>query len=263
MAGWAVGTAVAVVYAPASSRRAGPVRERHRTIGGNADRRSSVDQRAPVTTPRVPSGGTPMSVPAHPELGFYTLAGAPKSPRDLIAEVREAEALGPRHRVHLRALQHQGGVRRCRARSARCRRRIAHRHRRHQPQHPPPDGHRRPTPRRCTASPAAGSPSASGGASTDAAGRLRHPPHHHRADGGLRRADAPALAGRGRSSATTGPAGIVARCCTSTRTSTRTSRSRLVAFGPELAGARRPGLRRRRPPHLLHRRDPRALRGAP
>ena len=28
------------------------------------------------------------------ELGFYTLAGAPKSPRDLIAEVQQAEALG-------------------------------------------------------------------------------------------------------------------------------------------------------------------------
>ena len=28
------------------------------------------------------------------ELGFYTLAGAPESPRELIAEVREAEALG-------------------------------------------------------------------------------------------------------------------------------------------------------------------------
>jgi len=28
------------------------------------------------------------------ELGFYTLAGAPRSPRDLIAEVRDAEALG-------------------------------------------------------------------------------------------------------------------------------------------------------------------------
>ena len=33
-------------------------------------------------------------MPAHPELGFYTLAGAPKSPRELIDEVREAEALG-------------------------------------------------------------------------------------------------------------------------------------------------------------------------
>ena len=28
------------------------------------------------------------------ELGFYTLAGAPRSPRDLIAEVRDAEAMG-------------------------------------------------------------------------------------------------------------------------------------------------------------------------
>lgn len=31
---------------------------------------------------------------SHPELGFYTLAGAPKSPRELIDEVRDAEALG-------------------------------------------------------------------------------------------------------------------------------------------------------------------------
>ena len=28
------------------------------------------------------------------ELGFYTLAGAPNSPRDLIAEVQDAEAMG-------------------------------------------------------------------------------------------------------------------------------------------------------------------------
>lgn len=32
--------------------------------------------------------------PAHPNLGFYTLAGAPDSPRDLIGEVQQAEALG-------------------------------------------------------------------------------------------------------------------------------------------------------------------------
>ncbi len=30
----------------------------------------------------------------HPELGFYTLAGAPESPRDLIDEVHDAEAMG-------------------------------------------------------------------------------------------------------------------------------------------------------------------------
>ena len=28
------------------------------------------------------------------EIGFYTLAGAPRTPRDLIAEVQEAEAMG-------------------------------------------------------------------------------------------------------------------------------------------------------------------------
>jgi probable F420-dependent oxidoreductase len=33
-------------------------------------------------------------MPTHPELGFYTLAGAPESPRELIDEVRAAEDLG-------------------------------------------------------------------------------------------------------------------------------------------------------------------------
>jgi probable F420-dependent oxidoreductase len=33
-------------------------------------------------------------VARHPELGFYTLAGAPESPRELLTEVRDAEALG-------------------------------------------------------------------------------------------------------------------------------------------------------------------------
>jgi probable F420-dependent oxidoreductase len=32
--------------------------------------------------------------PAHPELGFYTLAGAPQSPRDMFAELAQAEELG-------------------------------------------------------------------------------------------------------------------------------------------------------------------------
>ena len=36
-----------------------------------------------------------MSVtPAHPELGFYTLAGAPQSPRDMLDELEQAEQLG-------------------------------------------------------------------------------------------------------------------------------------------------------------------------
>ncbi len=32
--------------------------------------------------------------PTHPELGFYTLAGAPKSPRDMLGELAHAEQLG-------------------------------------------------------------------------------------------------------------------------------------------------------------------------
>ena len=32
--------------------------------------------------------------PAHPELGFYTLAGAPQSPRDMLGELAHAEHLG-------------------------------------------------------------------------------------------------------------------------------------------------------------------------
>jgi probable F420-dependent oxidoreductase len=34
------------------------------------------------------------ALPAHPELGFYTLAGAPKSPRDMFQELRDAEDMG-------------------------------------------------------------------------------------------------------------------------------------------------------------------------
>ena len=34
------------------------------------------------------------AAPAHPELGFYTLAGAPKSPRDMLGELADAEAMG-------------------------------------------------------------------------------------------------------------------------------------------------------------------------
>lgn len=34
------------------------------------------------------------ATPKHPELGFYTLAGAPKSPRDMLGELAHAEQLG-------------------------------------------------------------------------------------------------------------------------------------------------------------------------
>ena len=130
------------------------------------------------------------------ELGFYTLAGAPASPRDLIAEVRDGRSARPR----LRASSPSGSTsrrrRRCPARSARCPTRIAHRHRGDEPQHPPPAGHRRRTPRRCTASPAVASRSGSVAASTCCSDAIGPAAHHHRADGGLRRADAPAVARR-------------------------------------------------------------------
>lgn len=35
-----------------------------------------------------------LSSPAHPELGFYTLAGAPQSPREMLTELDDAERLG-------------------------------------------------------------------------------------------------------------------------------------------------------------------------
>ncbi len=41
------------------------------------------------------------------ELGFYTLAGAPESPRDLIAEVQMAETPWPGRMFHIRAVQYK------------------------------------------------------------------------------------------------------------------------------------------------------------
>ena len=58
-------------------------------------------------------------MPHFEELGFYTLAGAPASTRDLVTEVSAAEALGLGHVLHLRAVQREGSGDRSRARSAR------------------------------------------------------------------------------------------------------------------------------------------------
>ena len=68
------------------------------------------------------------------ELGFYTLAGAPRSPRDLIDEVQSGR--GARHRrvFHFRAIQHQRGG----DAVGRGRRRVEpdrHRDRRDEPEH--------------------------------------------------------------------------------------------------------------------------------
>ena len=75
------------------------------------------------------------------ELGFYTLAGHSDSPRDLVDEVREAERLGLgsafiSERFNVKDAADAVGRGRCGQRTHR------HRHRRDEPQHPPPAGHR-------------------------------------------------------------------------------------------------------------------------
>jgi probable F420-dependent oxidoreductase len=55
------------------------------------DRERGDEQDGPVTTD--PATGLD-ELPTLPELGFYGLAGAPESPRDLIEECRDGEALG-------------------------------------------------------------------------------------------------------------------------------------------------------------------------
>ena len=52
-----------------------------------------------------------MPSPALPELGFYALAGAPASSREIIEEIPQGEQLGFGHGLHLRALQQQGSRR--------------------------------------------------------------------------------------------------------------------------------------------------------
>ena len=142
---------------------------------------------------------------------------------DLIDEVRDGRGARARHGLHLRALQRQGGGHAV----GRGRRGVAtarHRHRGDEPQHPPPDRHRVATRRRCTASPAAASPSGSAAASTavrrDTASRAITTAQIEDFAG----THAPALAGRG-DPRPRRPGRAATRSCTSTRRSTRTSRS--------------------------------------
>ena len=76
------------------------------------------------------------------ELGCYLLAGQPERSRDIVGEVRAAEELGLGRGLHLRALQQEGGRRPVRGGRG-GQRADPPSDRRHQPQHPPPDGHRR------------------------------------------------------------------------------------------------------------------------
>ena len=129
------------------------------------------------------------------ELGFYTLAGAPASTRDLIAEVRDGRSARARTLLHLRALQRQGGGDRLRCGRGR-ERAHRHRHRGDEPPHPSPHDHRRvradhAQPHRRSLHPRDRS------RRRPAVGRDGPAAHHDRADGGLRRPDAPPLGGRG------------------------------------------------------------------
>ena len=130
------------------------------------------------------------------ELGFYTLAGAPQSPAELLDEVAAAEALGLgsafiSERFNIKEAVTLSGAVAAVVVDAR------DRDGGDEPQHPPPDrdrvvrhddapAHRRPLHARARARHRA------------AVRRLRHPPHHDRAARGLRRAAAPPVRGRGR-----------------------------------------------------------------
>ena len=196
------------------------------------------------------------------ELGFYTLAGHRATlprPRRGGPPTPRRWASGP---CSSPSAQHQGGgdaLRRGR-RGQRAHRGSQTAATNHNTRHPMVTAGVRA--RRCTASPAAGSCSASGGASTAMFRTSMGMPHDHdRPDGGLRRAHAPALARRGRSSATTVPP-AVARPRTSTPTFDEHIPMAWSRSGPNDARARRSLLRRGRAPHVLHRRDapPRCVR---
>ncbi len=99
------------------------------------------------------------------KLGFYTLAGAPKSPRDLIDEVHDGERLGLgwvfiSERFNIKEAATLSGA--VGAVSST----HPDRHRRRPTTTPATRSSRRRTRRRCTDSPAVGSRSASAAAST-------------------------------------------------------------------------------------------------
>ena len=83
------------------------------------------------------------------ELGFYVLAGAPKTPADLVPEMAKAEALG----LGAAFISERYNIKEAATLSGAAGRRVAahrHRDRRDQPQHAPPAHHRLRTPPPCT-----------------------------------------------------------------------------------------------------------------
>ena len=79
------------------------------------------------------------------ELGFYALAGQPTSSRDLVAEVVDGEAMGL-GTVFISERYNKKEAATLSGAAGAVSERIHDPDRRHQPQHPPPDGHRRARP---------------------------------------------------------------------------------------------------------------------
>ena len=77
----------------------------------DAGRAGIVVSHRELVTPPGPASWVPLTAVTTQlnELGFYTLAGAPKSPAELLDEVPAGRVVAARLRVHLGALQHQGG----------------------------------------------------------------------------------------------------------------------------------------------------------
>ena len=221
--------------------------------------RDGAPARAPRARPRlrrVPLSEATAMAQAMNELGFYTLAGQPQSPRELIDEVREAEALGSA-RASSPSASTSRRRRRSRARSARCRTTIgiATAATNHNTRHPMVTAAYAMTMHRLT-----------GGRFSLGLGRgiaphvrdVRPPADHDRADRGLRRADAAALARRD-GARPRRPAGKFGLLIARPRLRRRDPDD-LHRVRAELARARRAGVRRGRAAHVLHRRDDRALR---
>ena len=155
----------------------------------------------------------------------------------------------------------QGGGRRSRARPGRCRRRSSIATGGDEPQHAPSDRHRRRSPRRCTSSRAGASPSGSAAASRRLPDVYGMPPitsaQIEDFVGLMRRLwHGEMIFGHD------GPAGTYPILHLDAAFDDDIPLL-LAAFGPNSLATRRPGLRRRRPAHLLHRRDAGCAASAP
>ena len=197
-----------------------------------------------------------MTTPVNDELGFYVLAGQPKSSRDLVDEVRAGEALGfgtafISERYNKKEAATLSGA----AGAVSERIVIQTAATNHNTRHPMVTAgfaahHAEPHRWTLRARPGSRHP--------PAAGRVRHRPHHDGPDGGLRRDHAPAVPRRGdlrprrpgRQVPAAAPRRHARRAPADERRRVRSEHTR----------ARRPLLRRGRAAHVLHRRDHGALR---